>query len=91
MNKDPNSIDRTFDEQQLECIILLCDKAAELGRIPVKSDFESAAIINIKRKFGPWPRALEAAGLKPVTKKREEKLKTSREKRRQRRIRLNKK
>lgn len=39
-------------------------KAKELGRLPKKADFGDVDIIRIKTALGPWPRALEAAGLK---------------------------
>ena len=45
---------------------LLRRKAEELGRIPKKADFEMRDIQFIKSVLGPWPRALEKAGLKPV-------------------------
>lgn len=43
---------------------LLLKKANELGRIPKKADFEPLEISRIKAYLGPWPRALEYAGLK---------------------------
>lgn len=48
-------------------IHLLQEKAAELGRLPKKQDFEPALVSRIKSSLGPWPRALEQAGLKPVS------------------------
>ena len=45
-------------------------KADEVGRIPTKADFESVEIIRIKTVLGPWPRALEAAGLKEPKEKK---------------------
>lgn len=36
----------------------------ELGRLPRKDDFDEATRSRIKAFLGPWPRALEAAGLK---------------------------
>lgn len=39
-------------------------KAKELGRLPHKADFPETDRIRIKAALGPWPRALEAAGLK---------------------------
>lgn len=39
-------------------------KARELGRPPIKADFDDATRARIKTFLGPWPRALEAAGLK---------------------------
>ncbi|MBE5924527.1 MAG: hypothetical protein E7271_08685 [Lachnospiraceae bacterium] len=61
-----------------KCIELITHKYNTLGRYPTKSDFSAEEVAAIKSHFGPWPRALEAAGIKepkPVTKKqlREEK------------------
>lgn len=39
-------------------------KNAELGRLPKKEDFDVSTLSRIKAFLGPWPRALEAAGLK---------------------------
>lgn len=33
-------------------------------RLPKKDDFDQATLSRIKAFLGPWPRALEAAGLK---------------------------
>ena len=43
---------------------LLCEKAEELGRLPKKDDFDEITRSRLKAFLGPWPRALEAAGLK---------------------------
>lgn len=43
---------------------LLRQKADELGRLPKKDDFDELTRSRIKAFLGPWPRALEAAGLK---------------------------
>ncbi len=44
-------------------------KHQELGRLPKKDDFDEVTRSRIKAFLGPWPRALEAAGLKePVVK-----------------------
>ena len=34
-------------------------------RYPKKDDFSSEEVVMIKAFLGPWPRALEAAGIKP--------------------------
>ena len=52
-----------------DCIGLLVAKADELQangvtRFPKRSDFEAREVVAIKAFLGPWPRALEAAGLK---------------------------
>ena len=39
-------------------------KYKELGRLPQKEDFDDSTRSRIKAFLGPWPRALEAAGLK---------------------------
>lgn len=49
-------------------ITMLLKKADMLGRIPKKQDFSPADVARIKSKLGPWPRALEAAGLKDQKK-----------------------
>ena len=48
----------------------LSQKQKELGRLPKKSDFDGATISRIKAFLGPWPRALEAAGLKEPSEKK---------------------
>lgn len=50
------------------CLSLLREKGESLaseGRYPKKSDFTQEETAYIKAFLGPWPRALEAAGLKP--------------------------
>lgn len=42
----------------------LQQKSIELGRMPKKDDFDELNRSRIKAFLGPWPRALEAAGLK---------------------------
>lgn len=59
------------------CIALLKAKALELcnageERYPSRSDFSPDEAAAIKAFLGPWPRALEAAGLKAPDAKREE-------------------
>jgi hypothetical protein len=48
-----------------DCIAVLKMKAAELNNLPKKADFTEYEAAMIKAHLGPWPRALEAAGLKP--------------------------
>lgn len=60
------------DEKKLWATGLLRQKAEELGRLPKKDDFDESTRSRIKAFLGPWPRALEAAGLKeakPLTEK----------------------
>lgn len=47
-----------------DALLLLKNKAAELGRLPKRADFAEAELVAIKAFLGPMPRALEAAGLK---------------------------
>lgn len=54
----------TSEEKRLRAKELLRQKAAELGRLPKKDDFDEPTRSRIKAFLGPWPRALEAAGLK---------------------------
>ncbi len=54
-----------------DCISLLQKKYEELkaqgrGDFPKRADFSENEVIAIKSHLGPWPRALEAAGIKPV-------------------------
>lgn len=54
------------------CIKLLTDMAEKLlasgeERYPKRSDFTDEQVVAIKAFLGPWPRALEKAGLKPVS------------------------
>ena len=54
----------TNEEKKLWAEELLRQKAMELGRLPRKDDFDEPTRSRIKAFLGPWPRALEAAGLK---------------------------
>ena len=54
----------TLEEKKAWAEELLRQKYAELGRMPTKKDFDNATCARIKAFLGPWPRALEAAGLK---------------------------
>lgn len=52
------------------CIALLKNKQATIresgrGGYPKRSDFSDEEVVAIKAFLGPWPRALEAAELKP--------------------------
>jgi hypothetical protein len=50
-----------------ECLELLRAKAAEpvcQTRLPQRDDFANEEVVAIKAFLGPWPRALESAGLK---------------------------
>lgn len=54
------------DEKKDWAVGLLCQKARELDRLPKKDDFDEVTRSRIKAFLGPWPRALEVAGLKEV-------------------------
>ena len=56
------------DEKKVRAICMLKEKHETLGRNPVRSDFKPEEVSFIKAKLGPWPRALEAAGLKEPAK-----------------------
>ena len=61
------------DEKKDWAVGLLCQKAKELDRLPKKEDFDEVTRSRIKAFLGPWPRALEAAGLKEAKKANKEK------------------
>lgn len=63
----------TNEEKKSWAVRQLVDKQAEIGRIPLKSDFDAVTLSRIKAFLGPWPRALEAAGLKSVKTARKKK------------------
>lgn len=52
------------EEKKFWAVELLKEKHKELGRLPHKDDFDEVTRSRIKAFLGPWPRALEAAGLK---------------------------
>ncbi len=54
----------TADEKKKWAAGLLKEKTETLGRLPKKEDFDEVTRSRIKAFLGPWPRALEAAGLK---------------------------
>jgi len=66
----------TREEKAAWAIEQLTLKQAELDRLPLKDDFDEVTRSRIKAFLGPWPRALEKAGLKeakevpPKSKKR---------------------
>lgn len=67
-----------------EYLALLREKARLLlesgeNRYPRRSDFSDRDVMGIKAYFGPWPRALEAAGIKPP--RDDDRLEKNREKR----------
>ncbi|MBO5870857.1 MAG: hypothetical protein J6Q89_08920 [Clostridia bacterium] len=67
-----------------DCITLLKNKYQELqtnglSRYPQRSDCEAREVVAIKAFLGPWPRALEQAGIKPP--RDDDRLERNREKR----------
>ncbi len=79
---------KDFDREK--CIGLLREKANELSergenRFPKRSDFSEEEVVAVKAFLGPWPRALEASGLKED--RAEELAEARRQKRRRARIR----
>ena len=56
-----------------DCLLALREAAQRLGRLPKKGDFDDHTVMMVKSHFGPWPRALEAAGLKEPDPMREKK------------------
>lgn len=67
-----------------DCIALLRKKQNYLNdigltRFPQRSDFSDYEVMSIKAFLGPWPRALEAAGLKEP--RGDDRLEKNREKR----------
>ena len=62
-------IDVITEEKKCWAMELLREKHKELGRLPHKDDFDEVTRSRIKAFLGPWPRALETAGLKIPNKK----------------------
>jgi len=59
----------TPDEKKAWAEEILRRKKEELGRLPLKKDFDEVTLSRIKAFLGPWPRALESAGLKQPKEK----------------------
>lgn len=53
-----------MNKSKEEYIFLLKSIKDKENRLPKKSDFSQEDVNRIKSYFGPWPWALEAAGLK---------------------------
>ena len=66
----PKADSMTEAQWKVWAIRQLRSKAEATGRIPTKADFEAAEKSRIKAALGPWPRALEAAGLKEPKEKK---------------------
>ncbi len=90
--------DKRYNKE--DCLILLNEKykelqSAGLTRYPTRADFSEREVVAIKAFLGPWPRALEAAGIKPprdddgLQKNREKRIRAKRartERKKQKRI-----
>lgn len=61
--------EKTTAEEYLD---MLRAVLAEKGRLPKKSDFSPSDVNRIKGFFGPWPWALEAAGLKESSREKKQ-------------------
>lgn len=66
----PRQASMKEDQWRIWAIQQLRKKADEVGRMPTKADFEPTEKVRIKSALGPWPRALEAAGLKEPKEKK---------------------
>lgn len=67
-----------------DCIHLLREKHNQLknsgeDRYPKRSDFSEREVVAVKAFLGPWPRALEAADIKPP--RNDDRMERNREKR----------
>lgn len=62
-----------MDKKEWACAQIQ-QKFRELGKYPTKADFDERTRIKIKAALGPWPRALEAAGVKPIPEKIQKRL-----------------
>lgn len=60
----------TLQEKKEWAVDKLRQKERELGRNPKKEDFDEVTLSRIKAFLGPWPRALETAGLKEIKTER---------------------
>jgi len=60
----------TSEEKKAWAEDLLRRKHAQLGKLPTKKDFDPVTCSQIKAYLGPWPRALESAGLKQPREKK---------------------
>lgn len=70
MTYTPKHTAKPTEAQINWAIRTLCKRAEELGFPPRKADFDDATRARIKTFLGPWPRALEAAGLKVPRKEK---------------------
>ncbi|MBQ7132375.1 MAG: hypothetical protein IJO29_07355 [Oscillospiraceae bacterium] len=59
----------TSDKNKEWAVFVLQSKSKELERLPKKEDFDDSTRSRIKAFLGPWPRALETAGLKEPSRK----------------------
>lgn len=57
------------EEKRAWAVSMLIEMQTRRGRLPRKDDFDVVTLSRIKAFLGPWPRALETAGLKKVNPK----------------------
>lgn len=55
-----------MSDKTQKAINLLNEKYLQIKRLPKKDDFNDQDVAFIKNILGPWPRALEKAGIKPI-------------------------
>lgn len=58
------------EDKKQWAIDMLRNKQKQVDRLPQKDDFDEVDRARIKAFLGPWPRALEASGLKSVPQRR---------------------
>lgn len=71
-----------------DCLLLLRQAYEAQQRLPKKSDFSEEEVAMIKAFWGPWPRALEAAGVKSVNAEYLDRLQRRQEKRVRSKVRI---
>ena len=69
LNKEERWDNVISEDKKVWAVELLKEKQRETGRLPKKEDFDEVTRSRIKAFLGPWPRALEAAGLKEIKPK----------------------
>ena len=67
----------SMSDEELFGVIRRCTE--ELGHPPAKHEIDYADYF--KRRFGPWPRVLEMAGVKPLSKVKERRVAMNRRRR----------
>jgi len=76
-----------YERMEDEAVLAILRRQAEsLGHLPAKYEIPDAAYF--KQRFGPWPRVLEKAGLKPVSPVKIRRMEAVRKKRNTSRMRI---